>query len=52
MGLSCGDQDALYVQAIVEHARQIVFYYHGDTAKGNMEDFVSGLDIPIEYIHW
>ena len=52
MGLSCGSQDAIYVQAIVERARQIVFYYHGDTAKENMEYFVNGLDIPVEYIYW
>ena len=52
MGLSCGDQDSIYVQEIVKHAKQIVFYYHGDTAKENMEYFVNSLDIPVEYMYW
>ena len=52
MGLSCGDQDALYVQEIVNRARKIDFYYHGSTARRNFESYIDGHCIDVKFIEW
>lgn len=52
MGLSCGKQDALYVQEIIRHSHCIDFFYRGKDAKENMDFFVSGTNIDINYIPW
>ena len=52
MGLSCGDQDALYVQEIVNRARKIDFYYHGSTARKNFEAYIDGQCIDVKFIEW
>lgn len=52
MGLSCGDQDAIYIQEIVKYAHHIDFYYRGDAAKENMEYYVSRSGVSIDYINW
>ena len=52
MGLSCGEQDAIYVQEIIKHAHHIDFYYRGETARENMEYYSSHSSLSIKYINW
>ena len=52
MGLSCGEQDAIYVQEIIKHAHHIDFYYRGETARENMEYYSSDSSLSIKYINW
>lgn len=52
MGLSCGPQDAIYVYEILKYAKEIDFYYHGSDSRSNFEEYASGNDVRVNYIHW
>lgn len=52
MGLSCGEQDKMYVYSIIGQAKVVDFYYRSDSAKERMEACVAGTNVKVNYIHW
>lgn len=52
MGLSCGEQDAIYVREIVTRAKNIDFFYYDKAAIENLDDLIEGLAVPVRYIKW
>ena len=52
MGLSCGEQDEAYIQAIVQHATIVDFYYYDNAAKDNFENIVGVSNVIINYYKW
>lgn len=52
MGLSCGEQDRMYVKEIINHASIIDFYYYDETAKSNFEDIIDRNNLTVNYYKW
>lgn len=52
MGLSCGDQDKLYICEILKYANYIEFFYHDKNDINNFERYASNYDIHVKYIKW
>lgn len=52
MGLSCGEQDADYVQEILLRARSVDFFYRGETARDNLKHCLGDIDVDVRYIRW
>jgi len=52
MGLSCGDQDAVYIQEVLRHANSVDFYFYDDTARQNMENYAAAFAVEVNYIQW
>lgn len=52
MGLSCGEQDSMYVYEILKYSKDVDFYYHGSESRSNFEGYASDSGICVNYIHW
>ena len=52
MGLSCGEQDQMYVKEIIKYASIIDFYYYDEIAKSNFEDLIDRKNLTINYYKW
>lgn len=52
MGLSCGSQDSIYFEEILNYATNIDFYYHDTEAKSNFEYYASRYPVNVNYIFW
>lgn len=52
MGLSCGEQDSIYIKKIIKYSRNIDFYYHDDSAILNFKKYISNCNICVTYIYW
>jgi hypothetical protein len=52
MGLSCGQQDKLYIQEIIKNSKVIDFYYHNEKAMNNCRKYVDGKNVNVNYIEW
>lgn len=52
MGLSCGQQDEVYIQEIIKNSSIIDFYFHNDEAKNNLNKYVDIKNVNINYIKW
>ena len=52
MGLSCGQQDIIYVKEIIQQASLIEFYYYDDKAKENFDKILGNSNITVQYYKW
>lgn len=52
MGLSCGQQDKIYIQEIIKYASVIDFYYHDNETKNNFECILGSSNITVNYYKW
>lgn len=52
MGLSCGEQDYIYVKEILKYAKSIEFYYHSADDKSKFEYYTLNYPGKVKYIHW
>jgi len=52
LGLSCGEQDRLYVQEIIRRAKVIDFYYYDKTSKENFDNIMHNYDVKVNYYYW
>lgn len=52
MGLSCGLQDEIYVEEIINYASVIDFYYYDDDAKENFDAILGNSNVIVRYYKW
>lgn len=52
MGLSCGQQDEIYVEEIIKYASVIDFYYYDEEAKENFDAILGNSNIKLRYYKW
>lgn len=52
MGLSCGNQDELYIRKIIEYASVVDFYYYDESAKRNFENIIINSNINVNCYKW
>lgn len=52
MGLSCGEQDEIYVKEIIKNSKIIDFYFHNDKAKNNLKKYIGVKNVIVNYIKW
>ena len=52
MGLSCGQQDEIYVEEIIKYASVIDFYYYDEEAKENFDAISGNSNIKVRYYKW
>ncbi|HBL82170.1 MAG TPA: hypothetical protein DD391_06165 [Clostridiales bacterium] len=52
LGLSCGEQDELYVQEIIKHSKVIDFYWYDKTTMENFDNIVNNSNVKVNYFYW
>lgn len=54
LGLSCGEQDRIYIEEVVKKNIMIDFYWHDETAKQNFKDISNNINpsLIVNYIRW
>lgn len=52
LGLSCGEQDELYVQEIIRHSKVIDFYWHDETTRENFDSIINNSNVRVNYYKW